>query len=116
MSELSAVIDELKRRLKVGLDDLLIFEGDAEVWGKWQRQLPCIHIYELESKTVEADGKAQQLAGRGKILTRLLIQVEFVGKLTNIGQVFSQGREMRERLRKSIELDERFKERKGLVD
>lgn len=116
MNILDELIIELKRRIKKGFNDILVFEGDSEVWGKWQRQIPCVHLYELELKAEQVDSNSVYGLAKGKILTKIVIQLEFINKLTQPNTSYTQGREIRDLIRRAIELDERFAMKAKEVD
>lgn len=100
--ELSA---EIKRRLRAGLNSPLIIEGEGGVWGKWSRELPCVHIFE--------DAAEYDLIKPGLYSVILPVQVEFVTRLTERRAIFSEGREKLNQLQSALELDERFTKGKG---
>lgn len=104
------IIEELKRRLEVSkpLKSPTIIEGEGGVWGEWRRELPCIHIFELESTN---DYSSRQRPGT--YIKTLPIQIDYVSKLTRRDKIYSEGREKLEYLQAAIELDERFTENKS---
>lgn len=97
-----SIVIELKRRLKKGLGNISIIEGNGGIWGSWDRTLPCIHFYEMPT--------SKQLIKPGKYQVEFPIQLEYVNKLNSQLSVYTEGRNKLSKLEKAIELDERFTE------
>lgn len=105
----SLISNEFKRRLRLQFPNVVQYEGSGSVWGEWSRVLPCLHIYELTEEC-----ESSKIAAKNIYKNKLPIQVEFVFKLQNRNQMFSEGRIKRLNLRQAIELDDRFMQNKGL--
>lgn len=97
-----SVILELRRRLLAGLGKIPIIEGNGGIWGAWDRNIPCIHIYEMPT--------SKDLPKPGKYQVELPVQIEYVNKLVSQTSVYTEGRTKLAQLSKVIELDERFTE------
>lgn len=99
---------ELKRRLTVAFPNITIYEGSGSVWGEWARALPCFHVYEMVAALNGSDTH-----NRGLYKTTLPVQVEYVTKLNNRTQLFTEGRTKMLSLQRAIELDRRFGQNAG---
>ncbi len=106
----SLIMAEVKRRLTVAFPKIIQYEGDGSVWGEWTRVLPCIHIYEQTE-----DCKGSKISAKNVYQNTLPVQIEFVAKLQNQAQLFTEGRKQRLNLRQAIELDDRFMQNRGLA-
>lgn len=101
---------ELKRRLMLTFANTTFFEGNGGVWGKWTRELPCIHIAEKAAVVVGSVTR-----NPGIYNCTLPIQIEYVSKLQNVTQLYTEGRKKLEQVKKALELDVRFVQNAGLA-
>jgi hypothetical protein len=105
--ELIAV--ELKRRLVAAFPNTTFFEGNGGIWGTWTRELPCIHIFEQTATVLGSNTR-----NIGVYTNTLPVQIEYVSRLQNRSQLFTEGRKKLEQLKKALELDVRFVQNAGL--
>lgn len=104
-TKIDQVVAEIKRRLRLAFPNVQIYEGSGGVWGVWNQVLPCIHIFELMTM--------RELKPRGVYTIVQPIQIEYVTKLQDRINMYSEGRSKRLTLQKALELDERLVQNKG---
>lgn len=107
-NKIDLIITEIKRRLRIAFPNTNLYEGSGGVWGIWNQVLPCLHIFEL--MTVRQNTPTRS---RGVYVVKQPIQVEYVSKLTDRINMYTEGRAKRLRLQKALELDERLVQNKG---
>lgn len=107
-NKIDLVVAEIKRRLRLAFPNVQIYEGSGGVWGVWNQVLPCIHIFEL--MTFRQNSPTRQ---RGVYLVTQPIQIEYVTKLNDRINMYSEGRAKKLKLQKALELDERLVQNKG---
>lgn len=107
--KIDLVIKEVKRRLRTEFQNIPIYEGASGVWGIWNQALPCLHIFEL--MTVR---QISPTRNKGVYLVTQPIQIEYVSKLVDRVNMYTEGRNQKLRLQKALELDERFMQNKGM--
>lgn len=108
-NKIDLIVKELKRRLAVAFPNTQIYEGSGGVWGVWTQCLPCLHIFEL--MTVRESSPTRN---KGVYLVTQPIQIEYVSKLTDRINMYTEGRAKKLRVQKALELDERLMQNKGL--
>lgn len=108
MSKRDDILVELTRRLRSGLNNPLVVDGEGGIWGLWGGQLPCVHIFEDATQRTHPKPGVYQIT--------LPIQIEYVSRLSSSRYVYEEGRRRLVELQTAIELDERFAQRKGLPD
>lgn len=105
-TKLDLAIIEIKRRLRLAFPSVQIYEGSGGVWGVWNQGLPCIHIFELMT--------ARDLKTRGVYTVVQPIQIEYITKLNDRINMYTEGRKKKLAVQKALELDERLVQNKGL--
>lgn len=108
-NKIDLIVKELKRRLVVAFPNMQIYEGSGGVWGVWNQCLPCLHIFELMTLRESSPTK-----NKGVYLVTQPIQIEYVSKLTDRVNMYTEGRAKKLRFQKALELDERLMQNKGL--
>lgn len=101
------IVKEFKRRINIKFNNI-IYDGEAGSWGKWTREVPCFHIFELATE--------QNLVKPGLYQVILPIQLDYVYKVAERNLLFTLGKKMLRDVQFAVELDERFSEFQGTVD
>lgn len=107
--KIDLIIKEFKRRLWAEFPSIPIYEGSGGVWGIWNQNLPCLHIFEL--MTVRQSSPTRN---KGIYLVTQPVQIEYVSKLVDRVNMYTEGRSKKLRIQKALELDERFVQNKGV--
>lgn len=110
-NKIDLIIREIKRRLVSEFPGIHVYEGSGGVWGIWNQVLPCIHIFELmTARDVSA------IKSKGVYVVTQPIQIEYVSKLTDRVNMYTEGRAKKLRLQKALELDDRLVQNKNIPD
>lgn len=107
-TKIDQVIVEIKRRLRLAFPNVQMYEGSGGVWGVWNQVLPCIHVFELMT--------TRELRPRGVYTITQPIQIEYVTKLQDRINMYSEGRTKRLAVQKALELDERLVQNRGQIN
>lgn len=110
------VAAELKRRLEAALKYktgkcVRIVEGDGGMWGSWNTtSLPVVHWF--EDSTAYTYQEARERPGVYEV--SMPVQLEYIVAVCDKQKIYQEAREALGRLRRAIELDERFAENGGI--
>ena len=97
--------DEISKELISRLRELnpapvALIEGNGGIWGNWGRNIPVVHIYEEPTE--------EEIVKRGMYQIVLPIRIEYILRLNDKSQIYTEGRAKLKQLSTVIEQDERF--------